>query len=155
MVRLGKWAENKVYFHDTTTGRRGIQWTGGLAATRRDGLYRLCWFGRVTIPARGTATNYGGSARFQKTRGGQAEANVWARTTGTYATSAWGHGIDNVVGALFTPKRAATAALGTTQPTAVAVAILNSTTVRVAVEGFTAQTVLGCLFVWGATSLAY
>lgn len=148
MVRLGKWAENKINFRDNTRGYRGLQWSPG----RTDTFYRLCWFGRVRIPARGTATNYGGTARFQRTRGGQGEANVWARTTGTYATAAWGHGIQNVVGAFCLDERMNAAS---TVPTALCCTVINATTVRVQVEGFTAYTLSAILFVWGATAFPY
>lgn len=146
-MRIGKWPENKIHFRDTTSGRRGIQWSPDAA----DAFYRLCWFGRVAIPARGTATNYGGTAAFQKTRGGQREANVWARTTGTYATTAWGHQLDNVVGAFFQVRPGAAAP----PPTAVTMSIVDATTVLASVDGFTAYTIFGCLFVWGATVTLY
>lgn len=150
MTRIGKWPENKIYFRDVTSGRRGIQWSQG----RRDGLYRLCWFGRVTMPARGTATNIGGSARYQRTAGGNIGGNAVGARMGSYCSSVWGHGLDNVVGA-FAIRRYGSGGGATVQPTALACSILNATSIRVVIEGYTAATVTLNLFAWGATSALY
>lgn len=155
MVRLGKWSEGKVAFRDTLTGKRGIQWS----TNKKDGLYRLCWFGRVVIPHKAvSASNIGGRGEYGKTYGGRilgaTGVAIIARHTGTYATTLWSHGIDNVVGC-FAMGRQSGAAGFTNQATAIGASIINSSTIRVNIEGYTAGSVAINLFVFGATTLAY
>ena len=137
--------ENKIYFRDTLgVGRRGIQWTQG----KRDAYYRLCWFGRCTIPARGTATNIGGTTRHGYTGGGGGPAYIQGRFL-SYASSIWGHGINNVVGAF-----AQTINWG--PDTVSNVSVLNATTILINwAAGYTAATQYGNVFVWGATTTLY
>ena len=154
-MRIGKFMENKLFFRDVTTGRRGIQWTQG----RRTGFYRLCWFSRVTIPHRemaaAPATVYGGSTRHGFTGGGHGQAYLRAGYL-TYASSIWGHGINNVVGA-FAQN------VNRLCDTVISISLLNATTVYVnwgnggtaGQPGFTGATGQGFLFVWGATQTLY
>jgi hypothetical protein len=147
MVRLGKWMEQKTFFRDNLRGYRGIQWTQG----RRDNFYRLCWFGRVTFPARGTATNIGGAAIFKKSNAGSNVAST--RACSYWAPALGAHGIDNVVGAFFLMGRKGA---GVAPPTAAIASVLNASTIRVQpASGYTAATFYGFLFVWGASAFQY
>ena len=135
--------ENKIFFRDNLVGRRGIQWTQG----KRDAFYRLCWFGRIAIVARGTATNIGGTTRHGFTGGGGGPAYIQGRFL-SYASSIWGHGINNVIGAFAQPCWG--------PDTVSNVSILNATTLLVDwAAGYTAATQQGFLFVWGATQTLY
>lgn len=147
--------ENKLYFRDVLTGRRGIQWTQG----KRDAYYRLCWFGRVTIPHRemaaAPATIYGCSTRHGFTGGGHGQAYERGGYL-TYASSVWGHGINNVVGAFAQNNNWAAV-------TVAAISLLNATTVFInwanggtaGQPGMTGVTAYGFVFVWGATTTHY
>jgi len=144
-MRIGKWAENKIWFRDSDIGARGIQWSQG----RKDSYYRLCFFGVGAIGADG-ASGLGGSCRITKSNWYQCNAAGLGGTGGgtQYMVEDGGHGIDNVVGALAVPLNEGT-------PTVVSPTVVDATTVRLNVEGYTAATVRVAVFIWGATSTLY
>jgi len=71
-MRLGKWAEAKIVYGDTTIGKRGIQQTPKNVA-----YYRKVYTGKIPVPA-SSAAGTGGTVRVLK------------------AT----HGLDSIVGGL-------------------------------------------------------
>lgn len=59
-MRIGKWAESKIVFKDTTAGKRGL-----VQSPSNLGYYRKVYIGKLTMPASSTAGT-GGSARVLK-----------------------------------------------------------------------------------------
>jgi len=150
-LKLGKFGENKIAFRDTTTGYRGLQYS----QERRSARYRLCWFGRVPIPARGTATNMGGTARFGRTKGG---AGIVVNSTrfGTYAQGSYAHGIASVGGFIINMVNTRGIGQRATAPGSLCRAsMLNASVIFVSLNAYTAATAWINLLVWGSTTLAY
>ena len=148
-MRIGKFMENKIFFRDTTTGRRGIQLPRAFNA-----YYRLCWFQRVPVPARGTATNFGGTARYGQTMGGQGGA---VGRVGSYAQTTWAHGLASVRGFMFfVPNTGGHGGGRATAPGSYLMAsLLNATTVTVSLNNYTAATLWIHALIWGATAALY
>lgn len=128
-----------------------MQWPSSKAG----GLYRLCYFAKGFM-AGDTASGLGGSCRIGKTHWYRANAKGLGGTGGNnaYRAANEGHGIDNVVGVLAVQYRGGPAN-ATVSPTALAGTVLNATTVRLQIEGFSAATVAVAVWIWGATSLNY
>ncbi|MFQ6064261.1 MAG: hypothetical protein ACE5L6_02180 [Candidatus Bathyarchaeia archaeon] len=155
-MRIGKFGENKINFRDHPTGLRGIQWPWQDPTRPANTYYRLCWFGRVPIPARGTATNFGGTARYGMTRGGQGA--VVGQRVGTYAQSTYAHGIATIGGHLIWVQnsQAKGGGRGPTAPSSyIRSSLVAASIIRVSCNGYTAATVWLNLLVWGATTEAY
>jgi len=153
-MRIGKFRENKIFFRDTTTGRRGIQQTQSVA----NAYYRLCFFQRVAIPARGTATNIGGTARYGRTCGGNLGGNALGSRFGTYCRTTWGHGLASVRGFMFYSPNSPGGGKGprATAPNSYMRATqLNATTVYVSCNQYTAATLWVHALIWGATAVLY
>lgn len=150
-MRLGKFAENKINFRDSTNGRRGMQWSN----ERRDTRYRMFWAGRIPIPARGTATNMGGSVRIGRTLGGNGNRTIQGGH-GSYAQATWAHGIASVGGAFVLLRNGAAGQQRATAPGSyLRYSIINASTIRVSVNGYTAATLYIDAFIWGSTTKAY
>ena len=83
-MRIGKWAEAKIVFGDTTIGKRGIAKT-----PTGEAVYTKLYAGRVEVPASSDAGT-GGTVRVLK------------------AT----HGLDTILGALANERRAVATQMG-------------------------------------------
>lgn len=117
MVRIGTWAESRITFAETTTGKRGVRRSpSGL------GNYVKLYAGKVPAPASSTAGT-GGSVRVLK------------------AT----HGLDTIIGAVAVTHN-------WVPPTSIGVSVINASTLRLAVAGYTAATQSFDVLIWGTSS---
>lgn len=116
-MRIGKWAEAKIVFKDTSTGARGITRSPTTA-----GNYIKQFQAKITVPASSTAGT-GGSTRVLK------------------AT----HGLDTIVGAVVHGHN-------WTPGTQIGVSVINASTLRLAVAGYTAATQRIDVVIWGTSS---
>jgi len=117
-LKIGRWAESKVVFKDTSIGRRGI-----VLSPRTNAFYKQVYIGRVTIPASSTAGT-GGSVRVLK------------------AT----HGLDSIEGGFGIERNPGAPG------TPVSASVINASTIRLSIQGFTAATTYADVVIWGTSS---